>query len=84
MLEHLDYFLRLEGRRSSFGYAAYEISKLKEPLSAMKGRLGKIKGVGEKTEKNNPRNTGNKKLGLLRQLKIAPSASFSHLLRSAQ
>lgn len=51
LLEHLDYFLRLEGKRSSFGYAAYAISKLKKPLSAMKDELKKIKGVGEKTEK---------------------------------
>jgi len=51
MLEHLDYFLRLEGKRSSFGYAAYAISQLNKPLSAMKNRLREIKGVGEKTEK---------------------------------
>ena len=51
MLEHLDYFLRLEGKRSSFGYAAYAISKLDKPLSTMKGKLREIKGVGEKTEK---------------------------------
>jgi DNA repair photolyase len=50
MLEHLDYFLRLEGKRSSFGYAAYEISKLDKPLSTMKSELKQIKGVGEKTE----------------------------------
>jgi len=50
MLEHLDYFLRLEGKRSSFGYAAYEISKLNKPLSAIKSKLREIKGVGEKTE----------------------------------
>jgi len=50
MLEHLDYFLRLEGNRSSFGYAAYEISKLNKPLSAIKSKLREIKGVGEKTE----------------------------------
>jgi len=50
MLEHIDHFLRLEGKRSSFGYAAYEISKLNKPLSTMKGELRKIKGVGEKTE----------------------------------
>lgn len=50
MLEHLDYFLRLEGKRSSFGYAAYEISKIEKPLSSMKEELRKIKGVGEKTE----------------------------------
>jgi DNA repair photolyase len=51
MLEHLDYFLRLEGKRSSFGYAAYAISKLDNALSTMKGELRKIQGVGEKTEK---------------------------------
>ncbi len=51
MLEHLDYFLRLQGKRSSFGYAAYAISKLDKPLSAMKSKLREIKGVGEKTEK---------------------------------
>ena len=51
MLEHLDYFLRLEGKRSSFGYAAHAISKLKKPLSAMRKELGDIRGVGEKTER---------------------------------
>jgi DNA repair photolyase len=51
MLEQLDYFLRLEGKHSSFGYAAYAISKLNAPLSAMKSRLREIKGVGEMTEK---------------------------------
>jgi DNA repair photolyase len=51
MLEHLDYFLRLDGKRSSFGYAAYEISKLKRPLSTMKNALREIKGVGERTER---------------------------------
>jgi DNA polymerase/3'-5' exonuclease PolX len=51
MLEHIDYFLRLEGKRSSFGYAAYAISKLNKPLSAMRSTLREIKGVGEKTEK---------------------------------
>jgi DNA repair photolyase len=50
-LEHIDYFLRLEGKRSSFGYAAYAISKLNKPLSTMKNELKEIKGVGEKTEK---------------------------------
>jgi hypothetical protein len=50
MLEHLDYFLRLEGKRSSFGHAAFEISKLDKSLSTMKGEMKKIKGVGERTE----------------------------------
>ncbi|MCW4044328.1 MAG: radical SAM protein [Candidatus Bathyarchaeota archaeon] len=51
ILEQIDYFLRLEGKRSSFGYAAYAISKLQTPLSAMKNRLREIKGVGEATER---------------------------------
>jgi DNA repair photolyase len=51
MLEHLDYFLRLNGKPASFGYAAYSISQLKRPLSAMKNKLREINGVGEKTEK---------------------------------
>lgn len=51
ILEHLDYFLKLEGRRSSFGYAAYAIAQIDKPLSMMKGELRQIKGIGEKTEK---------------------------------
>ena len=50
MLEQLDYFLQLEGKRSSFGYASYAISQLNSPLSTMKNKLREIKGVGEKTE----------------------------------
>jgi len=47
ILEHIDYLLKLEGKPSSFGYAAYSISQLKEPLSTMKGELQKIKGVSK-------------------------------------
>jgi len=50
ILEHIDYLLKLEGKRSPYGYAAYSISQLKEPLSAMKGELRKLKGVGRTTE----------------------------------
>ena len=50
ILEHINYFLKLEGKPSSFGYAAYSISQLKEPLSAMKGELRKIKGVSKTVE----------------------------------
>jgi len=32
MLEHITYFLRLEGKRSSFAYAAQAISRLDKPL----------------------------------------------------
>jgi DNA repair photolyase len=50
ILEHIDYLLKLEGKPSSFGYAAYSISQLKEPLSTMKGELQKIKGVSKAVE----------------------------------
>jgi len=50
VLEHIDYLLKLEGKHSPYGYAAYSISKLEKPLSAMKRELRKIRGVGEKTE----------------------------------
>jgi len=50
MLEHIDYLLKLEGKPSSFGYAAYSISQLKEPLSNLKDDLQKIKGVNKAIE----------------------------------
>jgi hypothetical protein len=50
MLEHIDYLLKLEGKPSSFGYAAYSISQLKEPLSTLKGEFRKIKGVNQAIE----------------------------------
>ncbi len=50
ILEHIDYLLKLEGKKSPYGFAAYSISQLKEPLSGMKGELRKIQGVGRTTE----------------------------------
>jgi DNA repair photolyase len=50
MLEHIDYLLKLEGKHSPFGFVAYSISKLKDPLSRMKSRLREIKGIGKITE----------------------------------
>ncbi len=41
----------MAGRSTPFGYAAYTISQLKEPLSAYKDNLTKLKGVGEMTER---------------------------------
>jgi DNA repair photolyase len=51
ILEHIDYLLKIEGRTSPYGYAAYSISQLKEPLSFMKRELKRINGVGRVTEK---------------------------------
>ena len=50
ILEQIDYLLKMEGGKSPFGYAANLISKIKEPLTAMKGRLQELKGVGRATE----------------------------------
>ena len=50
ILEHIDYLLKLAGRTSPFGYAAYSISQLKVPLSTMRGKLLNLKGVGKTTE----------------------------------
>jgi hypothetical protein len=50
-LEHIDYLLKLQGGKSPYGYAAYVISKIKEPLSSIKGELSKIKGVGGAMQK---------------------------------
>ena len=50
ILEQLDYLLRLKDIKSPFGYAAYAISRLAQPISSLKS-LREIKGVGEKTEK---------------------------------
>jgi DNA polymerase/3'-5' exonuclease PolX len=51
ILEHLDYLLKLEGKRSPFGYAAYSLSQLQVPLSTMLSQLRTIKGVGNTTER---------------------------------
>lgn len=51
ILEHIDYFLRLRGIKSSFGYAAYSLSKINRPLIEMKGELRGVSGIGEKIEK---------------------------------
>ena len=50
LLEHIDYLLRLKGMRSPYGYAAYNISKIQQPISNIKNKLNMIKGVGKTTE----------------------------------
>jgi DNA repair photolyase len=50
ILEHLDFLLKLEGKKSPFGYAAYSLSQVQEPLSTMLNKLDTIKGVGKTTE----------------------------------
>ena len=49
-LEHIDYLLRFKETKSPYGYSAYSISKINEPLSNMRRNLKSIKGVGPTTE----------------------------------
>lgn len=50
MLDHIDYLLKLRGAKSPYGYAAYSISQLDQPISKIKTRLRQLKGVGKVTE----------------------------------
>lgn len=47
ILEHIDYFLKMNGHRSPYGYAAWSIANLKEPLHRLRAQLGQIQGVGQ-------------------------------------
>jgi DNA repair photolyase len=70
ILEHLDYLLKLEGKKSPFGYAAYSLSQEQQPLSTMLNKLDTIKGVG-KTTKN-----------IIREILSTGSSTFyEHLLK---
>lgn len=51
LLEHMDHLLRVRGRSSPYGYAAYSISQSKEPLQSMRRELRSLKGVGPGTER---------------------------------
>jgi len=51
ILEQTDYLLRMRGERSPFGWAAYAVSQVVEPLSELKGDLRKLKGVNETVER---------------------------------
>jgi len=51
ILEQIDYLLKLVNRQSPYAFAAYSISKLKEPLSAKVGELKQLRGVGNVTER---------------------------------
>jgi DNA repair photolyase len=50
ILEHMDYMLKMQGKKSPFGYAAYSLSKITQPLSTIKEDLQKLQGVGKITE----------------------------------
>jgi DNA repair photolyase len=48
ILDQIDYLLKLKGTKSPYGYAAYSISKLQEPLSTLES-FTRLKGVGKVT-----------------------------------
>jgi DNA repair photolyase len=48
-LEQMDYFLKMEGRRSSLGYVAYQLSKIKTDLRF--ADFGSIKGMTPDVER---------------------------------
>jgi DNA repair photolyase len=51
ILESLDSLLRQQGRDSPYGYAAYSVSQLKQPISTIRHQLRRLKGVGQTTER---------------------------------
>jgi DNA repair photolyase len=51
ILDHLHYLVKLQGKKSPYGFASYTISQLQHNLSDMKDNLQSIKGVGRVTEK---------------------------------
>lgn len=50
-LEQIDYLRKMQGQKSTFGYTANNISKLKEELYQLRYCLQTIKGVGPVTER---------------------------------
>jgi len=50
-LDQIDYLRKIRGQKSSFGYTAYNIPKLKEDMYQLKYCLESIKGVGPVTER---------------------------------
>ncbi len=49
--EQIDYYCKLQGRRSPYGYAAHSLSKLNQSLAEMKGRFRELQGIGPTTER---------------------------------
>ena len=70
MLDHLDYFYKLEGKASPFGYAAHMLSQVKEPFSSLSGSVENIRGVGKKTAYLVAEILKTRKLSLLKQYNL--------------
>ncbi len=50
-LEQIDYLRKMRGQKSSFGYTAYNLSKIKEDIYQIRYCLQSIKGIGPVTER---------------------------------
>ncbi len=51
ILDQMDYLLKSQGQKSPYGFAAYTISQLEEPLGTIRNKLTGLKGVGKVTER---------------------------------
>lgn len=51
ILEQLHSLLQMQGKRSPYGFASYQISQLDQNISTMKNNLQSIKGIGKVTER---------------------------------
>ena len=51
LLEQIDYLMKLRAYKSNYGYAAYKISQLSEPVSKYRYNLTSIEGIGKVTAK---------------------------------
>jgi len=52
ILEHLDYILKMRGHKNTYGYAAYKLSQLQQPIEYLSQKqISSINGVGSVTAK---------------------------------
>jgi DNA polymerase/3'-5' exonuclease PolX len=51
ILEQMDFVLKQKGEKSPYGFGAYSVSQLKEPISEYRNKLKSLKGIGPFTEK---------------------------------
>lgn len=51
ILDQMDYILKQKGQKSPYGFGAYSIAQLTEPISEYRYKLKTLKGIGPVTEK---------------------------------
>ncbi len=47
IFEHIDHYLKQKGEKTNYGYAAYQVSLLKEPITELKEKLTSIEGINQ-------------------------------------